>query len=64
MPASTVDPASLSLHPRIPLAPGDVIVTGTPAGVGARREPPVWLQPGDVVEVDGIGVLRNSVADD
>jgi 2-keto-4-pentenoate hydratase/2-oxohepta-3-ene-1,7-dioic acid hydratase in catechol pathway len=50
----------------IPLAPGDVIVTGTPAGVGARREPPVWLQPGDVVEVEvgNIGVLRNTIADD
>ncbi len=50
----------------IPLAPGDVIVTGTPGGVGARREPPVWLNPGDVVEVevDKVGVLRNAVADD
>lgn len=50
----------------IPLAAGDVIVTGTPGGVGARREPPVWLKPGDVVEVevDRIGVLRNTVADD
>lgn len=50
----------------IPLAPGDVIVTGTPGGVGARRVPPVWLKPGDVVEVevDAIGVLRNSVAGD
>jgi 2-keto-4-pentenoate hydratase/2-oxohepta-3-ene-1,7-dioic acid hydratase in catechol pathway len=46
-----------------PLEPGDVIVTGTPGGVGERRTPPLWLQPGDVVEVeiDGIGILRNSV---
>lgn len=49
-----------------PLEPGDVIVTGTPGGVGARRNPPVWMKAGDVVEieVDRIGVLRNTVADD
>jgi 5-carboxymethyl-2-hydroxymuconate isomerase len=43
------------------LMPGDLILTGTPAGVGAFREPPMWLQPGDVVEVeiDGIGRLVN-----
>jgi 2-keto-4-pentenoate hydratase/2-oxohepta-3-ene-1,7-dioic acid hydratase in catechol pathway len=47
----------------IPLEPGDVIVTGTPGGVGARRNPPLFLKPGDVVEVevDAIGTLRNSV---
>jgi 2-keto-4-pentenoate hydratase/2-oxohepta-3-ene-1,7-dioic acid hydratase in catechol pathway len=46
-----------------PLAPGDVIVTGTPGGVGAKRTPPVWMKSGDVVEVevDAIGVLRNGV---
>ncbi|MFN0133967.1 MAG: fumarylacetoacetate hydrolase family protein [Phycisphaerales bacterium] len=45
------------------LAPGTVILTGTPGGVGMARKPPVWLKPGDVVEVeiDRIGVLRNSV---
>jgi 2-keto-4-pentenoate hydratase/2-oxohepta-3-ene-1,7-dioic acid hydratase in catechol pathway len=45
------------------LVPGDVIVTGTPTGAGARRDPPVWLKPGDVVEVEGegIGILRNCV---
>ncbi len=50
----------------IPLAPGDVIVSGTPGGVGARRDPPVWMKAGDVVEieVDKIGILRNTVADD
>ena len=49
-----------------PLQAGDVIVTGTPGGVGARRTPPVWMKPGDVVEieVDHIGVLRNTVADE
>jgi len=48
------------------LVPGDVIVTGTPTGAGARHDPPVWLKPGDVVEVeaDGIGVLRNGVMDE
>ena len=48
------------------LAPGDVIATGTPGGVGAKRQPPVWLKPGDVVEVDiaGVGVLRNGVVDE
>ncbi|MGD9944496.1 MAG: fumarylacetoacetate hydrolase family protein [Burkholderiaceae bacterium] len=49
-----------------PLQPGDVIVTGTPGGVGARRNPPVWMKAGDVVEieVDRIGVLRNPVVDE
>ncbi len=48
------------------LVPGDVIVTGTPGGVGYARKPPRYLAPGDVVEVDidGIGVLRNSVVDE
>lgn len=48
------------------LVPGDVIVTGTPTGAGARFDPPVWLKPGDVIEVeaDGIGLLRNTVADE
>ena len=46
-----------------PLAAGDVIVTGTPGGVGAKRNPPVWMKPGDIVEieVDAIGVLRNGI---
>jgi 2-keto-4-pentenoate hydratase/2-oxohepta-3-ene-1,7-dioic acid hydratase in catechol pathway len=48
------------------LAPGDIIVTGTPTGAGARFDPPVWLKPGDMVEVEvpGIGILRNGVADE
>lgn len=48
------------------LVPGDIIVTGTPTGAGARFDPPVWLRPGDVVEVsaEGIGTLRNEVADE
>lgn len=48
------------------LAPGDVIVSGTTGGVGAFREPPVWMQPGDVVEVEisRIGTLRNTIVDE
>jgi 2-keto-4-pentenoate hydratase/2-oxohepta-3-ene-1,7-dioic acid hydratase in catechol pathway len=47
----------------VTLVPGDVIVTGTPAGVGWSKKPPRFMQPGDVVEVEveGIGVLRNPV---
>jgi len=46
-----------------PLNPGDVIVSGTPGGVGARRDPPVFMKEGDIVEVeiDGIGTLVNSI---
>ena len=45
------------------LRPGDVIATGTPGGVGFARQPPVWLQPGDVIEVtvEGVGTIRNRV---
>jgi 2-keto-4-pentenoate hydratase/2-oxohepta-3-ene-1,7-dioic acid hydratase in catechol pathway len=50
----------------ITLEPGDVIVTGTPSGVGHARKPPVWMKPGDVCEIDiqDIGVLRNPIADE
>lgn len=45
------------------LRPGDVIATGTPGGVGFARKPPVWLQPGDVIEItiEGVGTIRNRV---
>ncbi len=48
------------------LEPGDLLATGTPSGVGYARTPPVWMQPGDTVEVEieGIGVLRNPVEDE
>jgi 2-keto-4-pentenoate hydratase/2-oxohepta-3-ene-1,7-dioic acid hydratase in catechol pathway len=48
------------------LVAGDIILTGTPTGAGARLDPPVWLKPGDVVEVEaeGIGILRNRVEDE
>ncbi|HEY3657586.1 MAG TPA: fumarylacetoacetate hydrolase family protein [Steroidobacteraceae bacterium] len=46
-----------------PLIPGNLILTGTPQGVGFSRKPPLWLKPGDVVEVmsPDIGTLRNTV---
>lgn len=48
------------------LEPGDVIVTGTPGGVGAGRTPPLWMKAGDTVEVEitGLGLLRNPVVDE
>jgi 2-keto-4-pentenoate hydratase/2-oxohepta-3-ene-1,7-dioic acid hydratase in catechol pathway len=44
------------------LEPGDVVLTGTPSGVGFSRKPPRWLMPGDevVVRVEGLGELRNT----
>jgi len=50
----------------LPLLPGDVLVTGTPAGVGSRRTPPLWMKPGDLVEVEisRIGVLANPVQEE
>jgi 2-keto-4-pentenoate hydratase/2-oxohepta-3-ene-1,7-dioic acid hydratase in catechol pathway len=48
------------------LEPGDVIITGTPAGVGYARKPPVFMKQGDTIEieVDGIGVLSNPIVDE
>lgn len=48
------------------LMPGDIIVSGTPTGAGARLDPPQYLKPGDVIEVEaeGIGILRNTVRDE
>jgi 2-keto-4-pentenoate hydratase/2-oxohepta-3-ene-1,7-dioic acid hydratase in catechol pathway len=45
------------------LMPGDLVITGTPAGVGFTRKPPLFMKPGDIceVEIDGIGLLRNTV---
>ena len=49
-----------------PLEPGDILVTGTPGGVGRVRKPPIWMKPGDTVEVEitGVGLLSNSIADE
>ena len=49
----------------ITLEPGDLIITGTPAGVGAFRKPPVWMVPGDeiTIEIDGVGSISNPVTD-
>jgi 2-keto-4-pentenoate hydratase/2-oxohepta-3-ene-1,7-dioic acid hydratase in catechol pathway len=46
--------------------PGDIIITGTPTGAGARLNPPQFLKPGDVVKVtaEGIGTLTNTIADE
>ena len=48
------------------LEPGDVILTGTPAGVGAASDPPSWLSDGDIVnvEIEGLGRLRNFVREE
>jgi 2-keto-4-pentenoate hydratase/2-oxohepta-3-ene-1,7-dioic acid hydratase in catechol pathway len=48
------------------LEPGDVIITGTPAGVGYARTPPVWMKPGDICEIDieGVGILSNPIQDE
>ena len=50
----------------MPLEPGDVIVTGTPGGVGNKRTPQLFMKPGDVVEieVDAVGILRNTICDE
>jgi len=48
------------------LLPGDVIATGTPEGVGHKRKPPLWMKPGDMIEVEisGVGTLRNRIEDE
>jgi acylpyruvate hydrolase len=48
------------------LEPGDIIMTGTPSGVGLARKPPVWMKAGDIceIEIEGIGVLSNAIADE
>ena len=48
------------------LEPGDVVITGTPAGVGYARMPPVFMKPGDIceIEIESIGVLRNTITDE
>jgi 2-keto-4-pentenoate hydratase/2-oxohepta-3-ene-1,7-dioic acid hydratase in catechol pathway len=50
----------------ITLEPGDLVVTGTPSGVGHARKPPLWMRHGDVceIEIEGVGVLCNPIADE
>jgi len=54
------------LSEAVTLEPGDVIVTGTPAGIGWARRPPLFMQPGDLctVEIEGLGTLSNLIADE
>ena len=61
-----VDALVSFLSQTVTLEPGDVIATGTPPGVGFARKPPIFLQPGDVVEieVEGLGILSNPVVAD
>ncbi len=49
----------------MPLEPGDIVTTGTPAGVGLFQKPPVFMRGGDVIEIeaDGIGTLRNTIVE-
>ena len=48
------------------LEPGDILVTGTPSGVGHARKPPAWMKDGDVceIEIEGVGILRNPIEDE
>ncbi len=61
-----IDDLVAKLSECMTLEPGDVIVTGTPAGVGYARQPPVYMQQGDVceIEIEGIGTLSNPVVDE
>ncbi|MCL4137498.1 UNVERIFIED_CONTAM: hypothetical protein GTU68_023310 [Idotea baltica] len=61
-----IDDLIAKLSECMTLEPGDVIVTGTPAGVGYARNPPVFMKAGDVceVEIEGIGVLSNAIVDE
>ena len=62
----TVAQALVLLSEVMTLEPGDVVAMGTPAGVGYARKPPVWMKPGDriEVEIDGVGLLSNLVAEE
>tara|TARA_R110002110_G_scaffold107369_3_gene268680 strand:- start:2830 stop:3675 length:846 start_codon:yes stop_codon:yes gene_type:complete len=61
-----VDETIALLSACMTLEPGDVLVMGTPAGVGFARNPPVWMKPGDIIEVEieGVGLLSNPVSDE
>lgn len=61
-----VDQLVANLSECMTLEPGDIIVTGTPAGVGYARTPPIFMKDGDIceVEVEGVGILSNPVKDE
>ena len=61
-----VVPALVTITEAMSLEPGDLLATGTPSGVGYARTPPVWMKPGDTVEVEieGIGILSNPIEDE
>jgi acylpyruvate hydrolase len=61
-----VVPALVTITEAMSLEPGDLLATGTPSGVGYARKPPVWMKPGDTVEVEieGIGILSNPIEDE
>jgi 2-keto-4-pentenoate hydratase/2-oxohepta-3-ene-1,7-dioic acid hydratase in catechol pathway len=61
-----VDETVALLTECLTLEPGDLLVMGTPAGVGYARKPPVWMAPGDTIEIEieGIGTLSNPIRDE
>jgi 2-keto-4-pentenoate hydratase/2-oxohepta-3-ene-1,7-dioic acid hydratase in catechol pathway len=61
-----VDETIMLLSQCMTLEPGDVLVMGTPAGVGFARTPPLWMKPGDVIEIEieDVGLLSNPVTDE
>jgi 2-keto-4-pentenoate hydratase/2-oxohepta-3-ene-1,7-dioic acid hydratase in catechol pathway len=61
-----VDETVALLTECLTLEPGDLLVMGTPAGVGYARKPPVWMKPGDTIEIEieGIGTLSNPIRDE
>ena len=61
-----VSEALMLLTQCMTLEPGDILVSGTPSGVGHARKPPVWMKDGDTVEVEveGLGILQNPIIDE
>ena len=57
---------TLADHHRCHTRAGDLVVTGTPSGVGHARKPPAWMRDGDVceIEIEGVGLLRNPIVDE
>jgi acylpyruvate hydrolase len=61
-----VEDTLVDLTKAITLEPGDLVITGTPSGVGQSRTPPVFMRQGDVceIEIEGVGLLRNPISDE